>query len=152
VSVSVTNPSSLLGDAEYKARFEQAFPDVDPGVTPFGARVLVQIRTAVSKTKGGIILTEDTRDTDKWNTQIARVIAVGPGAFKDRSKGEVWPEGDWCKPGEFVRVGKYGGDRWEVAVPGRDPNERAMFVIFNDYDLIGLVTGDPLGVKAFLPV
>tara|TARA_R110002110_G_scaffold114911_2_gene285038 strand:- start:2395 stop:2589 length:195 start_codon:yes stop_codon:yes gene_type:complete len=61
-----------------------------------------------------------------------------------------WPEGDWCKKGEFVRVAKYGGDRWETKLPDNDANESAMFVIFNDLDIIGQVTGDPLMIKAFI--
>jgi hypothetical protein len=28
--------------------------------------------------------------------------------------------------------------------------ENAMFVIFNDLDIIGRVTGDPLAIKAFI--
>ena len=34
----------------------EGFPDVDPGVTPLGSRVLVQIRAPQRKTRGGIIL------------------------------------------------------------------------------------------------
>jgi co-chaperonin GroES (HSP10) len=125
----------------------EAFPEADPGVIPFGSRVLVQIRTPKTKTKGGIILTRDTVDTEKWTTQIAKVISVGPLAFKNRNTQETWPEGDWCKPGDFVRVPKYGGDRWEVPV---NKTDSAMFVIFNDLDIIGQVTGDPLAIKAFI--
>lgn len=125
----------------------EAFPEADSGVIPFGSRVLVQIRTPKSKTKGGIILTRDTMDTEKWTTQVAKVISVGPLAFKNRNTQEAWPEGDWCKAGDFVRVPKYGGDRWEVPIT-RDNS--AMFVIFNDLDIIGQVTGDPLAVKAFI--
>jgi co-chaperonin GroES (HSP10) len=125
----------------------EAFPNADSGVQPFGSRVLVQIRTPKTKTKGGIILTRDTVDTEKWTTQVAKVISVGPLAFKNRNTQETWPEGDWCKPGDFVRVPKYGGDRWEVPV---NKNDSAMFVIFNDLDVIGQVTGDPLAVKAFI--
>lgn len=126
---------------------KEAFPEADCGVIPFGSRVLVQIRTPKTKTKGGIILTRDTVDTEKWTTQVAKVISVGPLAFKNRNTQESWPEGDWCKPGDFVRVPKYGGDRWEVPI-SRD--DSAMFVIFNDLDIIGQVTGDPLTVKAFI--
>lgn len=125
----------------------EAFPAVDAGVQPFGSRVLVQIRTPRKVTRGGIILSSETQDTEKWNTQVAKVISVGPLAFKNRNTQESWPEGDWCKPGDFVRVPKYGGDRWEVAI-SRD--DSAMFVIFNDLDIIGQVTGDPLKVKAFI--
>lgn len=125
----------------------EAFPAVDAGVQPFGSRVLVQIRTPRKVTRGGIILSTETKDTEKWNTQVAKVISVGPLAFKNRNTQESWPEGDWCKPGDFVRVPKYGGDRWEVPI-SRD--DSAMFVIFNDLDIIGQVTGDPLTVKAFI--
>lgn len=125
----------------------EAFPGVDPGVQPFGSRVLVQIRTPKRKSAGGIILGTDTRETEKWNTQVAKVISVGPLAFKNRNTQETWPEGEWCQPGEFVRVPKYGGDRWTVPIR---QDEEAMFVIFNDLDIIGRVTGDPLAIRAFI--
>lgn len=131
----------------YDSELEEAFPAVDAGVQPFGSRILVQIRTPKTKSKGGIILTTNTVDTERWNTQVAKVISVGPLAFKNRNTQESWPEGDWCKPGDFVRVPKYGGDRWEVAI---NKNDSAMFVIFNDLDIIGQVTGDPLAIKAFI--
>ena len=128
----------------YEDALAEAFPAVDAGIQPFGSRVLVQIRTAKTKTSGGIILTSDTSDTEKWNTQIGKVISVGPLAFKNRNNMESWPEGDWCKEGEYVRVAKYGGDRWEVPLE----DGAALFVIFND--IIGSVTGDPLKIKAFI--
>jgi co-chaperonin GroES (HSP10) len=127
-----------------------AFPNVDPGTLPTGSRILVQIRTPKTKSDGGIILTEETRETEKWNTQVAKVVALGPGAFKNRNTMEPWPEGAWCAPGNYVRVPKYGGDRWEVPVPGRTREEPALFVIFRDLDVVGVVTGDPLAIKAFI--
>lgn len=130
------------------ADIDEAFPPCDPGVMPFGSRVLVQIRTPKSKTKGGIILTSETRETDAWNTQIAKVVAVGELAFKNRTTMEHWPEGSWCEPGDFVRVPKYGGDRWTVKTASGE--DEALLVIFNDLDLVGKVTGDPLTIKAFI--
>lgn len=131
----------------YENALAMAFPAVDAGIQPFGSRVLVQIRTPKTITKGGIILTFSDIDTEKWNTQIAKVIKVGPLGFKNRTTMDPWPEGSWCAEGEFVRVPKYGGDRWEVPF-GKD--ESAMFVIFNDLDIIGKVTGNPLDIKAFI--
>ncbi len=125
----------------------EAFPDADPGITPFGSRVLVQIRSPKTKTASGIIIDNGSRDTEKWNTQVAKVISVGALAFKNRNSMESWPEGSWCKPGDYVRVAKYGGDRWEVPLPN---GETALFVIFNDLDIIGQVTGDPLAIRAFI--
>jgi co-chaperonin GroES (HSP10) len=131
----------------YESKLEEAFPAVDAGVQPFGSRILVQIRTPKTKSKGGIILTTNAVDTERWNTQVAKVIAVGSLAYKNRNTQELWPEGQWCQPGDFVRVPKYGGDRWEVPL---NKDENAMFVIFNDLDVIGKVTGDPLLIKAFI--
>lgn len=131
----------------YEDALAAAFPAVDAGIQPFGSRVLVQIRTPKKKSEGGIILDLGTQDTEKWNTQVAKVICKGPLAFKNRNTMESWPEGDWCNVGDFVRVAKYGGDRWEVPI---DVKESALFVIFNDLDIIGRVTGDPLAMKAFI--
>lgn len=125
----------------------EAFPAAEAGIQPFGSRVLVQIRTPKTKTASGIILDTGSRDTEKWNTQVARVVSVGPLAFKNRNTMAEWPEGSWCGPGEYVRVPKYGGDRWEVPLPQGDS---ALFVIFNDLDIIGRVTGDPLAIRAFI--
>lgn len=127
---------------------KDAFPEVNPGAEPFGSRVLVQFRTPKKVSKGGIILTDETVDAEKWNTQVAKVIAVGPLAFRSRDKKTEWPEGAWAHPGDFVRVSKYGGDRWEVPVEGS--RENAVFAIFNDLDLIAKVTSDPLTMKAFI--
>jgi co-chaperonin GroES (HSP10) len=131
----------------YENALAEAFPAVEAGIQPFGSRVLVQIRTPKSTSAGGIILSTDTKDTEKWNTQVARVVSIGPVAFKNRTTLESWPEGDWCQVGDFVRVAKYGGDRYEVPV---NSNESAMFVIFNDLDIIGKVLTDPLKIKAFI--
>jgi co-chaperonin GroES (HSP10) len=132
----------------YENAMAEAFPAVDAGIQPFGSRVLIQIRTPKKKSAGGIIIDIGSQDTEKWNTQIGKVIALGPLAFKNRNDMQTWPEGEWCKAGEYVRVAKYGGDRWEAKVPGTD--ESAMFVIFNDLDIIGQVTGDPLAIRAFI--
>ena len=134
----------------YEDALAEAFPAVNAGIRPFGSRVLIQIRTAKSKTAGGILLTTDTSETEKWNTQIGKVVSVGPLAFKNRNTMESWPEGNWCLEGDFVRVAKYGGDRWEVPIPDAAHGESAMFVIFNDLDIMGSVEGDPLKVKAFI--
>jgi len=130
------------------ANIDEAFPPCNPGIQPFGSRVLVQIRTPKTTTKGGIILTSDTRETDAWNTQIAKVISVGSLAFKNRTTMDTWPEGSWCQTGDFVRVPKYGGDRWTVKADNGE--DEVLVVIFNDLDLVGKVTGDPMATKAFI--
>lgn len=131
----------------YKDAMEVAFPAADAGVQPFGSRVLVQIRTPKQTTASGIIIDTGSRDTEKWNTQVAKVISIGPLAYRNRNTMDPWPEGSWAHPGDYVRVPKYGGDRWEVPLPN---GESALFVIFNDLDIIGKVEGDPLAIRAFI--
>ena len=139
---------TIVAETAVMTELEAAFPKGDPGIEPYGSRIVAQIRSTATKSKGGIIYTQDVRDTEKWNTQVAKVISVGSLAFKNRNTMAYWPEGAWCKPGEFVRVPKWGGDRWEVSIDGCD--EKATYVIFNDLDIVGKVTGDPLAIKAFL--
>lgn len=127
---------------------DEAFPPCDPLVKPVGSRVLVQFRTPKKVTKGGVILTTDVRETEHYNTQIAKVLAVGPLAFHNRKDMTPWPEGAWCAPGDFVRAPKYAGDRWTVATS--DGEDEAILALFNDTDILGLVTGDPLAIKAFI--
>lgn len=127
---------------------ERAFPNVSPGLRPFGDRVLVQIRSPMERTRSGFVLPHEAMETEKWNTQVAKVIAIGPVAFRNRDTLQPWPEGDWVKPGMYIRCPKYGGDRWEVAVPGQA--ESALFVLFRDADLGGEIEGDPLAMVAYL--
>lgn len=151
-NANVTAEHTNIAD-DQAAALAEAFPDVHPGLEPFGDRVLVQIRRArdYKQLANGkkIYLTKDTQDTEKWNTQVAKVIALGPVCFKNRNTLEPWPERDWCKPGDFVRVPKYGGDRWEVPIEGEEDNP-ALFAVFKDLDLIGRRVGDPLSMKAFI--
>ena len=145
-----------LGASDYSASrprlaydtLEDAFPNVDPGHRAFGERVLVQLKTASSKTKGGIELVKETTDTESDNCQVARVVDIGAVAFKNRETLVPWPEGAWVTVGMYVRVPKYGGDRFYVPIPGK--NEKAVFVFFRDGDMIGEVTGDPLSVVAYI--
>ena len=61
------------------ADVQEAFPVVDPGATPLGARVMIQLRKPKSKaTAAGIILPQDVRDTEKAQNMIGKVICIGP--------------------------------------------------------------------------
>ncbi len=135
-----------------EAEIAWAFPSVDPGAKPLGGGILVQLRRTKKKaTSAGIILVEETKETEKWNNMVAKVIAIGPLAFKNRDTMQGWPEGSWCEVGDYIRVPKWGGDRWEVKIPGEDELEDpALFMILNDHEVIATVTGDPLAMKAFL--
>jgi co-chaperonin GroES (HSP10) len=127
-----------------------AFPVVKPALRPFGSDVIVQIRTPKLQTSGGIVLAEETRETDQWNTQVAKVIDWGPVAFCDRETLKPWPEGCWVKKGMFVRVPKYGGDKWWREAPG-SVDGKALFALFNDLELKGEVPEDEvLSIIAYI--
>jgi len=129
-----------------------AFPSVDPGAKPLGGRILVQLRRAKQKTtSAGIILVEETKETEKWQNMVAKVLEIGPLAFKHRDTMLPWPEGSWIEVGDYIRVPKWGGDRWEVPLPDADDHEDpALFMVINDHEVIAKLTGDPLAMKAFI--
>jgi len=103
----------------------ECFPNVDPGVEVAGDRVLVQLRRQKVKSKGGIIFVDETQQTLKFNETVAKVVQVGPLAYKSPDTLEPWIEGPWCKEGDLVRTIKYGGDRFVV-----DPADDGGPVVF----------------------
>lgn len=129
----------------------EPFPKVDPGVHPCGSYILVQIRSPRVISAGGVILTPDTTDTIMWNEQVAKVLELGPLAFKNRENLSPWPEGDWCAVGDLIIVPKYGGHRYSISY-GRSESEKANFIVFKDTDVIGKVDAnfDPSKLKAYV--
>ena len=93
---------------------EDCFPNIDPGVEILGDRVLVQLRREKVSSKGGILLVDETRQTLRFNETVAKVISIGPLAYKSPDNLEPWVEGPWCQVGDLVRTIKYGGDRFVV--------------------------------------
>lgn len=146
---------------QYYESIDEAFPAVNPGHKPLGNLLLVQIRQSKGQTAGGVWIDPETRKTDQNNTQVAKVIMIGPLAFKSRDTAEPWPEGAWCKVGDFVRIPKYAGERFAVSfettekkiVDGRYVASPAMdtaeFCFIKDLQLTATVD-DPLTVKAYL--
>lgn len=134
-----------------EAELDWAFPQVDPGAEPLGARILVQLRRTKKTSDSGIILVSETKDTEKYQNMVGKVMMIGPLAFKNRDTMASWPEGSWCQVGDYIRVPKWGGDRWEVQVPGEgDLEEKALFMVVNDHEVIAKITSDPLKVIAFI--
>jgi len=126
-----------------------AFPEVKPGQAPFGGRVIIQLRR-IKKRAGRIIIVDETKENEKWNNMIGKVVAVGPLAFKNRDTMQPWAEGSWAEIGDYVRVPRWGGDRWERPVPNEDGEDPVLFMTINDHELIARVTDDPLSFKAYV--
>lgn len=147
-AIPVVNPHSTGFDATGFS-IQELFPEIDPGLRPYGSRVLVQLRRVINMSKGGIALPKSATETEEWNMQVGKLIGMGSLAFKNRATFEDWPEGAWAQVGEFVRFLRYGGDR--ITVPMNDDIGGPITVlIMNDHDLLGAYTGDVRNVRTFI--
>lgn len=120
---------------------EKHFPDVDPGREPLGNKITVQLMHVQAKSAGGIVLVEETRDFNKEVTIVARVVKVGPIAYKDRGTGDTWKEGAWASVGDLVLVHKYGGQNRARIPMSEGSEENIIFCTYNDYDVLDRITG-----------
>ncbi len=125
------------------------FPNVDPGIRPFGARVLVQMKLASKVTRGGVIISDDTHDAVRDNMQIGIVKAVGPLAYHKRDTLAEWPEEPWCKPGDLVRVPRFGQHEY-MHFPDPVSGEEVQFRLYDDFQMLGAVTSDPDRFRAYI--
>jgi|TARA_R100001480_G_scaffold43650_1_gene56667 co-chaperonin GroES (HSP10) len=78
---------------------------------PTGYRVLILPRGRDPVTKGGIQLAKETIDRDSIASVVGYVVAVGPDAYKDKQK---FPDGPWCKKGDWILFGRYAGARFRI--------------------------------------
>ena len=63
------------------------------------------------KTKGGIIMNETTLEKQQVASQCGNVLAMGPQCYTDK---ERYPEGPWCKVGDWVIFARYAGSRIQI--------------------------------------
>jgi len=75
---------------------------------PTGWRVVILPYRGAEKTKGGIVLAEQTKEKQQLTTVCGYVLALGDLAYKDEGK---FPNGPWCKEGDWVIFGRYAGAR-----------------------------------------
>jgi len=78
---------------------------------PVGYRMLIRPWSGEKKTKGGILITENTQSTIEMTTVVGLVIMMGELCYKDEKK---FPSGPWCKEGQFVIYGQYAGSRFKT--------------------------------------
>jgi co-chaperonin GroES (HSP10) len=102
---------------------------------PKGYRILCMVPKVESEYAGGIIKSDETRRVEEQTTTVLFVVKLGPTAYKDPAR---FPEGAWCKEGDFVLVRPYAGTR--VLIHDRE------FRIIND-DTVEAVVEDPRGLS-----
>ena len=78
---------------------------------PTGWRLLVLPFKMKEKTKGGVILAEDTLERQQVASQVGLVMAMGPQCYMDK---ERYPEGPWCKKNDWIMFARYAGSRIKI--------------------------------------
>ena len=77
---------------------------------PTGWRMLVLPFKLPEKTKGGLFLGADTLERQQVASTCGLVLAMGPHCY-DKEK---FPEGPWCKKGDWVIFARYAGSRLQI--------------------------------------
>ena len=104
---------------------------------PSGYRLLVLPFTPKDKTKGGILIAQETLDKLRIAVNCGYVIKMGPLAYADKEKfGKPW-----CKIGDWVMFARYAGSRL--------PIEGGEVRILNDDEVLGTI-GDPESVLHYI--
>ena len=101
---------------------------------PSGCRLLVLPFTPREKTKGGILIAQESLEKLRIATNCGNVLKMGPLAYQDKEK---YPTGPWCKVGEWVIFARYAGSRL--------PIEGGEVRILNDDEVLGTIK-DPESV------
>jgi chaperonin GroES len=101
---------------------------------PSGFKLLIALPELEEKTDSGIYLPEQVREKESLATVVGFVLKMGSLAYKDPNK---FPDGAWCKEGDWVLFRAYSGTR--IKIHGRE------FRIINDDTVEGVVE-DPRGI------
>ena len=101
---------------------------------PSGWRLLVLPFTPKEKTKGGILIAQESLDKLRVDTNCGYVLKMGPLAYHDHEK---FPTGPWCKKGDWVSFARYAGSRL--------PIEGGEVRLLNDDEVLGTIK-DPESV------
>jgi len=80
----------------------------------FNMQVLVAVYIRPEKTKSGIILSDKTRDEDRYQSKVGLVIKKGPSAFVDES--DKWFSGINVKEGDWIVFRP--SDGWNITING----------------------------------
>ena len=77
---------------------------------PVGWRILVLPFEASKKSKGGIIYSDDAVERASIASTCGNVLAMGSQTYAK----EKFPEGPWCKKGDWVVFARYAGSRIKI--------------------------------------
>ena len=100
---------------------------------PKGYRLLIATLQVNEKTEGGVYMPDKLKSAEETASIIGYVLKVGSEAYADASR---FPNGPWCKEGDFVIFRSYSGTRFKIG--GKE------FRLIND-DTVEAVVDDPRG-------
>lgn len=98
-------------EEKYKEEKKAIEEEANKLPVPTGWRLLVLPFKGKKKTKGGILYSDEQIERQQLATVTGCVLAVGPQAYKDK---ERYPEGPWCKKGDWVIFARYAGSRFKI--------------------------------------
>ena len=78
---------------------------------PTGWRMLVLPFKMNEKTKGGVLLGQETLERQQVGSQCGNVLAMGPDCYNDPKR---FSDGPWCKVGDWVVFARYAVSRIEI--------------------------------------
>lgn len=78
---------------------------------PTGWRMLILPYRGKGKTAGGIYLPDKVVEDGQIQTVVGYVMKQGALCYKDESK---FPDGPWCKEGDWVIFARYAGSRFRI--------------------------------------
>ena len=112
---SISKPKIHLPNKELvglgKSEKKEITNEKDKLPQPTGWRLIVLPFKMDEKTKGGIIMNESTLEKQQVASQCGNVLAMGPQCYTDK---ERYPEGPWCKVGDWVIFARYAGSRIQI--------------------------------------
>jgi len=100
---------------------------------PSGYKLLIKPLEVQEKTESGIYMPDALKSAEQTASVIGFVVKMGPDAYKDEGK---FPNGPYCKEGDFVIFRSYSGTRFKI--------EKQEFRLIND-DTVEAVVSDPRG-------
>lgn len=119
--------------AESVDKIEQAIADIEPK----GWKLLVILPVVKGTTSGGVLLPDAAIDAEQIASCVGMVAKIGPQAYADPAR---FPEGPWCKDGDWVVFKSYSGNRLKSV------NADIELRLIND-DSIEAVVTDPAAYK-----
>ena len=78
---------------------------------PTGWRILVLPFKMGEKTKGGILMGQDTLEKQQVASQCGNVLAMGADCYRDKNR---YKQGPWCKVGDWIMFARYAGSRIKI--------------------------------------